>query len=59
MLVGKITRDQDIKILQRAVDRYEEVTIDPNTISVVESRFLDVPFDQEEAAILALSLIHI
>lgn len=53
MLVGKITRNSDIKILQRAVDRYEEVTIDPNTISVVESRFLDVPLDQEEAAIVA------
>jgi len=53
MLVGKITRNRDIKILQRAVDRYEEVTIDPNTISVVESRFLDVPLDQEEDAIRA------
>ncbi|WP_414492887.1 DUF5710 domain-containing protein [Stenotrophomonas maltophilia] len=53
MLVGKITKDRDIKILQRAVDRYEEVTIDPNTISVVESRFLDVPLDQEEDAIRA------
>ncbi len=53
MLVGKITRNRDINILQRAVDRYEEVTIDPNTISVVESRFLDVPLDQEEAAIFA------
>ncbi|QGL66993.1 DUF5710 domain-containing protein [Stenotrophomonas maltophilia] len=53
MLVGKFTRNTDVRILQRAVDRYEDVTIDPNSIHIVESRYLDVPLEEEEAAIRA------
>jgi len=53
MLVGKFTRNTDVRILQRAVDRYENVTIDPNSIHIVESKYLDVPLEEEEAAILA------
>lgn len=53
MLVGKFTRNADVKILQRAVDRFEDVTIDPNSIHIVESKYLDVPLAEEEAAILA------
>lgn len=53
MLVGKFTRNTDVRILQRAVDRYEDVTIDPNSIHIVKSKYLDVPLEEEEAAILA------
>ncbi|MGV4838961.1 hypothetical protein [Stenotrophomonas maltophilia] len=51
MLLNAYTRKKDTELLQESWEKYENVTIDPNALLRVESKYLDVPVEDEAQVI--------
>lgn len=52
MLLNSLTRKRDEEIYRDAIEQFEDVTTDPNALLRVESKYLEVPPEDEERAIM-------
>lgn len=52
MLLNSLTRKKDEEIYRDAIEQFEDVTTDPNALLRVESKYLEVPPEDEERAII-------